>query len=119
MRDRDAIYQDIIRCGRRRAENAWLRGDAALAKVEKAHLAVIPGLLHCSDERRHRHYLEFERHRFLRNCKHRATSDFAPFWEELSGEFPPTAAPKPPPDIPMANLAGPVVLNYRGRPGRS
>jgi len=114
MRDRDGIYQDILTCGRKRAEEAWLRGNKALATAEKAHLALIPGLLHCDDVRRHRHYLDVDRFRFLRNCKHAASADFNPLWTELIATLPP-----PVEDIPLANIAGPVKLRYLGRDGSS
>ena len=114
MRDRDAIYQDILRCGRRRSEEACLRSDAALAKTENAHLALIPGLLHCDDERRHHHYLEVDRPRFLRNCRQGTAIEFETLWAELSATL---TAHSTPEAIPVARFAGPIVLGYRSRFG--
>ena len=113
MRDRDSIYQDILQCGRRRAEDAWMRGQAARANVEKSHLGCIPALLHCDDERRHRHYLEVDRFRFLRDCKHAGLADFDPLWTELTVVLAASPQASLPGTIPMTTLAGPAKLSYR------
>jgi hypothetical protein len=113
MRDRDAIYQDILECGRKRMERASRYSDQTLVQIERAHLALIPHLLRCADERRHRHYLEIDRPRFLRYCKHKSASEFEPFWLELTAHLTKTPAPEV---VPTASIAGPVVLHYRGDP---
>ena len=112
MRDRDAIYHDILLCGWRRIEEACLRSDRALAQAEKAHVALIPGLLGCDDERRHQHYLDVDRPRFLRNYRHGAAVEFELLWAELSAALP---AQPDPQAIPVARFAGSIVLNYRSR----
>jgi hypothetical protein len=113
MRDRDAIYQDILRCGRRRAERAWLHCDRRQMQIEQSHLALIPQLLRCDDERRHRHYVEVDAPRFLRTCKRGTTCEFELFWMELAALFREPLEMEPPP---MAKVAGDVVLEYRTAP---
>jgi hypothetical protein len=113
MRNRDDIYHDILARGRGRAESAWLRGNKTLAAAEKAHLALIPGLLHCDDLRRHRHYLEVDCLRFLRDCKNAALADFNPLWAELNAVLAVTPQTQQP--IPVAKMAGPVKLDYHVR----
>ena len=118
MSARDAIYQEIINLARERLEDAWWRSDRQRVATEEAHLKLIPRLLRCGDERRHRHYLRIDRPRFVRACGAAATGKFEPFWADLEeiakrheAEAPAAA------EVPLARLAGPARLGYRGPRG--
>jgi hypothetical protein len=113
MRDRDAIYQDILALARRRIQDAALCSDPRRVAIEKAHLAVIPPLLHCRDDRRHRHYLDVDRPRLLRHCLREIPCEFEPLWTELVSHLPEVLPPEPPPP-PMAKIAGVISLDYDG-----
>jgi hypothetical protein len=111
MRDRDAIYQDILRCARRRIERADLHSDLEVLQIEKAHLALIPKLLNCRDERRHRHYLEVDQPRFVRHCRHEVWCEFELFWMELAALLP-DVKPSAPDEPPIAGISGVITLYY-------
>ena len=112
MRSRDAIYGEIMALARRRAKEALFRSDAPRRAAEEAHLRLIPGLLHCDDDRRHRHYLRVDRARFLRASRDKAGCSFQPLWEELERLLPPNGPHETGNDPPLARYAGPIQLDY-------
>jgi hypothetical protein len=114
MAARDAIYQEIINLARERVREARWRSDRERVAVEEAHLKLIPRLLHCPDERRHRHYLLIDRPRFVRASRAVTTSEFEPLWSELAEIVALHAAHAPAEEVPLARLAGPARLGYEG-----
>ena len=113
MRERAVIYREVLRLARRRVDEARWRYDRERTAVEAAHLALIPPLLACADERRHRHYLELDRPRFIRACGRERAVEFETFWAELSALMPPTPEGDSP--IPFATAASPLPLGYEAR----
>ena len=110
MRSRDEIYREIMALARRRAAGALYRSDTPRRAAEEAHLALIPGLLGCEDERRHRHYIRVDRARFSRVCRNASDGEFQPLWEELERLAGPEESPKG--EVPLAMYAGPIRLDY-------
>jgi hypothetical protein len=118
MAARDAIYQEIIRLARGRVREAWWRSDRQRLATEEAHLKLIPRLLHCGDERRHRRYVDIDRPRFVRASGAGGTREFEPLWAELEAiaSFHESNAPAAG-EVPLARLAGPAKLRYAGPRG--
>ncbi len=117
MAARDAIYQQIINLARGRVREAQWRADRERVAIEEAHLKLIPRLLHCWDERRHRRYVRIDRPRFVRACGAVTTWQFEPFWAELE-EIAKLQEKAPPIEtVPLARLAGPARLGYAGPRG--
>ncbi len=114
MRDRELIYRDILARCREREQGAWFHSDRAAAKAARAHLAVIPPLLKCEDERRHRHYMEIDRVRFLRSCRKQQAADLEPLWAELAERL---GSPTVIEEAKEARIEGPITLDYE-RKGR-
>jgi hypothetical protein len=107
MRNRECIYQDILRFLRGRADQAQWRADRARAEIEASHIAVILPLLRSTDERRHRHYLVIEKPRYVRRFRKGDLGEFDSLWAELAGFLPPPCE-----QIPFAAMDGPVLLDY-------
>jgi hypothetical protein len=118
MATRDAIYQGIINVARGRVREASWRADRERAAIEEAHLKLIPRLLHCRDERRHRRYIRIDRPRFVRASGSVTTGEFEPLWAELE-EIAKFHEANPPAvvEVPLARLAGPARLGYAGPRG--
>jgi hypothetical protein len=116
MRERDVVYRDILAVARACLCEASLRSDGQRREALEAHIAGIPSLLRCRDERRHCHYLCVEWPRFVRACGHAVNPKFVPLWSELEAiAWPDGKTPETPPTPPLASYAGPIVLEYAGR----
>jgi hypothetical protein len=109
VRERHLIYADIMAVARERVDDAIFKSDPSRRAAEDAHLRLLPGLLRCDDERRHRFYLTTDRPRFARTCRNGSQRQFAALWDELAEHLPPcdeTPAP------PLAQYAGTIPLAY-------
>ena len=87
-----------------------MRADRDRAAAETLHLDAIPPVLNCSDDRKHRHYLEIERPRFIRACVREMCKEFEPLWAELEAMTPPLPDGEATPSLPAD---GPIRLNYQ------
>jgi hypothetical protein len=67
------------------------------------------------DDRRHRHYLDIERPRFIRACRRDDSREFEILWAELDALTP---VPEPDTPIPFARSILPFRLNYQSRTTR-
>ena len=113
MRSRDEIYSDILVISRQRVQSAWFRSDTRATEVENNHLALIPRLLHCDDLRRHQHYLDVDRRRYVRDCGRAPPVELAPLWRELSQLVQlEQAMQREEIAAPMAKPIAPIALNY-------
>jgi len=110
MHDVESIYCRILEIARQRVTRAWFKCDRFNEAVEAQHAQLIPALIRCDDIRRHRHYLEVDRVRFVRSAGGAAhVTEFALLWEELGA----IVDQMPDRDVPIARAVGTMALDYR------
>ena len=110
MHDVESIYRRILEIARQRVTRAWFKCDRFNKAVEAQHAELIPALIRCDDIRRHRHYLEVDRVRFVRSAGGAAhVTEMAPLWEELGAIL----DAMPDREVPIARAIGAMALDYR------